>query len=222
MAFSIVVDGHNFINDLERYGKGKDYVLKQLSFPILHPIIQEKLRTEGLYSHPFIRTEFVCSDRGPMGSLKGIERDGLIRKLKNEKGVTVLEVPQHTSKQKGVDFTVFIRMMTLAKSPAQPHEIVLFASDTDYIPALRLMTEIGTHVVIVGFKNNGPLLNVDLINESYLSLDLEELLQHMEKVANNQRRSRITKKSGSQRAEPLSNLSTHDHRLPDQPAIEDK
>ena len=97
MAFSIIVDGHNFINDLERYGKGKDYVLKQLSFPILHATIQEKLRTEGLFSHPFIHTEFVCSDRGPIGSLKGTERDDLVRKLKNEKGVTVLEVPQHVT-----------------------------------------------------------------------------------------------------------------------------
>ncbi len=67
MAFSIVVDGHNFINDLERFGKEKDYILEQLSFPTLHSIIQNKLRSEGLYSHPFIRTEFVCSDRGPIG-----------------------------------------------------------------------------------------------------------------------------------------------------------
>lgn len=197
MAFSILVDGHNFINDLERYGKGRDYVMKELSFPILQVIIQKKLRTEGLYSHPFIHTEFVCSDRGPIGSLKGAERDDLITKLKNEKGVTVLEVPQHTAKQKGVDFTVFIRMMTLAKSPAQPHEIVLFASDTDYIPALRLMTEMGTHVVIVGFKKKGPLLNLGLVNESYLSLDLEELLQAMEKGADNQRLHRIAQNSGS-------------------------
>ncbi|MBM4306891.1 MAG: NYN domain-containing protein [Deltaproteobacteria bacterium] len=180
MAFSIVIDGHNFINDLERFGKDKTYISSQLSFPILHIIIQRRLQIEGLYSHPFIHTEFVCSDRGPIGSLKGGERDNLIKKLRNEKGVTVLEVPQHTEKQKGVDFTVFIRMMTLARTPAQPHEIVLFASDTDYIPAMRLMAEMGTHVVIVGFMKNGPILNEGLVNESYLSLDLEQLLQQME------------------------------------------
>jgi uncharacterized LabA/DUF88 family protein len=181
MAFSIVVDGHNFINDLERHGKDKEYILKQLSFPILQAIIQDRLRTEGLYSHPFIHTEFVCSNRGPIGSLKGAERDELIRKLKNEKGVTVLEVSQHTTQQKGVDLTVFIRMMTLTKSPAQPHHIVLFASDTDYVPALRLLAEQGTHVIIVGFKNTDPVLNEELINQSYLSLDLGELLAQMEK-----------------------------------------
>lgn len=155
MAFSIVVDGHNFINDLERIGKEKDYMLKQLSFPVLHTIIQHRLASEGLYGHPFIRTEFVCSDRGPIGSLKGTDRDDLIKKLKNEKGVTVLEVAQHTTRQKGVDLTVFVRMMTLAMAPIQPnqpHHIVLFASDTDYIPALKLLWEQGTHVVLVGFR----------------------------------------------------------------------
>lgn len=181
MAFSIVVDGHNFINDLCRRGKGKGYVLEKLSFPILHTVIQQRLKSEGLYSHPFIHTEFICSDHGEIGPFKGAERDELLKKLKNEKGVTVMEVPHHTKKQKGVDFTVFIRMMNLARSPIQPHEIVLFASDTDYVPALQLMAEQGTHVIIVGFKAGDCSLNEELVNESYLSLDLGELLENMEK-----------------------------------------
>ena len=185
MAFSIVVDGHNFINDLNREGKGKDYILNKLSFPILHSVVQARLKSEGLYSHPFIHTEFVCSDHGEIGPFRGVERNDLLKKLKKEKGVTVLEVPHHTKKQKGVDLTVFIRMMTLARSPAQPHEIVLFASDTDYIPALRLLAEQGTHVVIVGFKTGTSSLNEGLVNESYLSLDLGELLARMEKASDN-------------------------------------
>ena len=187
MAFSIIVDGHNFINDLERYGKDKDYILKKLSFPILQEIIQDKLKTEKLYSHPFIHTEFVCSNKGQIGPFKEEpERNELIKKLNNEKGVTVLEIIQHTNKQKGVDLTVFIRMMTLIKSSVQPHHIVLFASDTDYVPALRLLAEQGTHVIIVGFKNTTPPLSIGLINESYLSLDLGELLEQMEKEVDNQ------------------------------------
>jgi uncharacterized LabA/DUF88 family protein len=181
MAFSIVVDGHNFINDLFRRGKEKRYVLEKLSFPILHTVIQQRLKSEGLYSHPFIHTEFICSDHGEIGPFKGAERDELLKRLKNEKGVTVMEVPHHTKKQKGVDFTVFIRMMTLARSPMQPHEIVLFASDTDYVPALQLIAEQGTHVIIVGFKAGACSLNEELVNESYLSLDLGELLENMEK-----------------------------------------
>ena len=76
--------------------------------------------------------------------------------------------------------------MTLIKSSVQPHHIVLFASDTDYVPALRLLAEQGTHVIIVGFKNTTPPLSIGLINESYLSLDLGELLEQMEKEVDNQ------------------------------------
>lgn len=182
MAFSIVVDGHNFINDLNRHDKGKDYILNRLSFPFLHGAIQKRLKSEGLYSHPFVHTEFVCSDHGEIGPFKGAERNDLLKKLRNEKGVTVLEIPHHTKKQKGVDFTVFIRMMTLARSPVQPHEIVLFASDTDYVPAMRLLSEQGTHVIIVGFKTGTCYLNEGLVNESYLSIDLGELLKEMERT----------------------------------------
>ncbi|MDY6857025.1 MAG: NYN domain-containing protein [Thermodesulfobacteriota bacterium] len=141
MAFSIVIDGHNFINDLKRFGKDRSYILNRLSLPVLYGVIQRKLRDEGLYSHPYIRTEFVCSDKGQIGPFKDNERDEFIKKLRNEKGVTVFEVPQYTKQQKGVDLTVFIRMMTLIKSPTQPYHIVLFASDTDYVPALRLLAE---------------------------------------------------------------------------------
>ena len=160
--------------------------MNKLSFPILHAVIQKRLRAEGLYSHPFIHTEFICSDHGEIGPFKGDERKEVLKKLKYEKGVTILEIPHHTKKQKGVDLAVFIRMMTLARSPMQPHEIVLFSSDTDYVPALRLIAEQGTHVVIVGFKTGSCSLNEGLVNESYLSLDLGELLEDMEKASDNQ------------------------------------
>ncbi len=186
MAFSIVIDGHNFINDLKRQGKGEEYVLNKLSFPNLQTVVQQRLNSEGLYGHPFIRTEFICSDKGEIGPFKGDERKKLLEKLQNEKGVTVLEVPHHTKQQKGVDLTVFIRMMTLSQSSQQPHAIVLFSSDTDFVPAIRLIAEQGIHVVIVGFKTGSSPLNGNLINESYLSLDLGELLEEMEKLSDTQ------------------------------------
>lgn len=177
MAFTIIVDGHNFFNDLDRHGKDKEYILNKLSFPRLHMLIQQRLKSEGLYSHPFNHTEFVCSNRGKIAQFMGGERDELIKRLKRQKGVTVREVPQHTKegKQKGVDLTVFIRMLAYGKQ-VPPHEIVLIASDTDYVPALRLMSELGIHVITVGFKS----LNEELINESYLFIDLEDLLNKME------------------------------------------
>jgi hypothetical protein len=32
MGFVIVVDGHNFLSDLQNHGKGKDYVMNVLDF----------------------------------------------------------------------------------------------------------------------------------------------------------------------------------------------
>lgn len=72
-------------------------------------------------------------------------------------------------------------MMTLTNTKIQPHHIILMASDTDYIPAIRLLTEQGTHVVIVGFGNGKCVLNDGLINKSYLFLDLASLLKEMDK-----------------------------------------
>jgi hypothetical protein len=185
MAFSVVIDGHNFINDLHRNDKDTEYVLRELSLPILHDIIQERMKLAGMYSHPFIHAEFVCSGSGPIGNFKAELRNELLVKLKNEIGVTVREVPQHTQNQKEVDLTVFIRMLTLTTNPKiQPHHIVLFSSDTDFVPAIQLLTEQGTHVVIVGFKTGKSILNEALINESYLSLDLADLLKEMEKRVN--------------------------------------
>ena len=63
---------------------------------------------------------------------------------------------------------------------------MLFSSDTDFVPAIRLIAEQGIHVVIVGFKTDPNPLNPDLINESYLSLDLGELLEEMERLLDNQ------------------------------------
>jgi uncharacterized LabA/DUF88 family protein len=168
---------------LDRNGYPKDYILKTLSFPILHDIIQERMKSVGLWSHPFIHTDFVCSDRGQIGKAfaSHIDRMTLLKKLRNEMGVTVREVVQTTKSQKGVDFEVFTWMMTLTNTRIQPHHIVLFASDADYIPAIRLLTEQGAHVVVVGFKNGANPLNEGLINESYLSLDLKELLNEMGK-----------------------------------------
>ena len=184
-------------SDLDRHSKDKDYILNKLSFPILQTVVQQRLTSEGLYSHPFIRTEFICSDKGEIGAFKGDERKQLITKLQNEKGVTVLEVKHHTKKQKGVDLTVFIRMMTLAQSKHQPHAIVLFSSDTDFVPAIRLIAEQGIHVVTVGFKTVPNPLHADLINESYLSIDLGALLEEMENLSDNQANSADAKSSAA-------------------------
>ena len=109
MPFTIVVDGPNFINDLVRYGKTEDYIMNVLSFPVLQQLIQTRLAHEGLHSHPFIGTEFICSDKEQLGPFVGREREEFLDRLRRDKGVHVREVKLSSDEgeEKGVDITVF-------------------------------------------------------------------------------------------------------------------
>ena len=195
MGFAIIVDGPNFINDLKNSGKDMNYILETLSFPKIHEIIQRKLRRRGLSSHPFLHTYFVCSDKGQIGELRGEDRERLYDKLKNEKGVTVDIIKQGRKKgrEQQVDMSVFIRMLEMGplsipqKDPWR--HLVLVASDSDYVPAIRLLSSMGTHTIVVGFRElkdartgKSKKYPIELINESYLFLELSEILTEMENL----------------------------------------
>lgn len=179
MPFIIVIDGPNFINELHRHGKDKEYIMNKLSLPNLQAVIQEKLRENGLYSHPFLHTEFVCSNKPQIGEFKGRERTRLLKKLMSERGVSVrkVELSSKGEQEKGVDITVFATM--LERGGLLTH-IVLIGADRDYVPALNALTKRNIHTIVAGFKD-GKFVDL-LINESYLFLDLKELLAEMEKI----------------------------------------
>ena len=186
MPFSIIVDGHNLINDLKRNGKDTDYIKNTLSFPILANMIQRKLKENGLASHPYICTEFICSARGNIGDFKSQEREDILNKLRKERGVTVKTVEQHVQtkdenreRTKGDDMTVFVRLLQMG-NPATLRHVVLVASDTDYVPALQVLREYGIHTILVAFEKGKNPINTEMINQSYLFLDLEQLLTEME------------------------------------------
>lgn len=181
--------GPNFINDLEESGKDVNYILDTLSLPAIQGRIQERLKAHGLLSHPFIHTYFVCSDRGQIGeSIRGSDKQRLLDKLRNEMGVTVDEIIQ--SHRKGremqVDMSVFIRMLEMGPL-AIPHDpwrhIVLIASDSDYVPAIRMLSMMGTHTIVVGFRKLGKKkYPIELINESYLFLEMSEILEEVKQA----------------------------------------
>lgn len=187
MGFVVVVDGHNFLNSLRDNGKDVNYVTDTLSFPVLHGIIQDKLDQNGLAGRPFLHTYFVCSDRGQIGDLRGEDRNRFISKLKNERGVTVDEIRQTHAKRKQeqVDMHVFIRMLELGPL-ARPlydswRHIVLISADTDFVPAIRLLSAMGVHTIVIGFDSKEHPYPKELKNESYLFLELGEMLKEMEK-----------------------------------------
>jgi uncharacterized LabA/DUF88 family protein len=179
MPFVIVIDGPNFINELHRHGKDKDYIMNSLSLPVLQAVIQNELLINGLYSHPFLHTEFICSNKPQIGEFSGEERTKLLNKLMCERGVSVrkVELSSKGDQEKGVDITVFATM--LERGGLYTH-VVLIGADRDYVPALNALTKRNIHTIVVGFKD-GKFVNL-LINESFLFLDLKELLNKMEKI----------------------------------------
>jgi len=195
MPFAIIIDGPNFINDLNRYfqeevTRTKYYIMNRLSFPIIHGLIQKELKEKGLYSHPFLGTEFICANKSQIGPFRGQERTDLLSKLKREIGVKVREVALSPKEggEKGVDMTVFVRMLHLGRTTPVTH-VVLFASDKDYIPALEELRDLGIHTIVVGFKTmsvKGTEINYseELINESYLYINLKDILDRMDERIN--------------------------------------
>jgi uncharacterized LabA/DUF88 family protein len=190
MGFVIVIDGPNFINDLEACGKDVNYILGTLSLPAFQMAIQERLRANGLLSHPFIHTYFVCSEKKRIGeSIRGSDRDRLIEKLRNQRGVTVDEIRQShgKGKEQQVDMSVFIRMLEVGPLAIPMYDpwrhIVLVSSDSDYVPAIRMLSRMGTHTIVVGFRNlKEKEYPIELINESFLFLEMSEILTEMEKA----------------------------------------
>lgn len=178
MGFTIIVDGPNFINELLRHNKNKDYIMNKLSFPILHGLIQIRLRDAGLYSHPFLHTEFICSDKKQIGDFREGERDKLLDKLKHEKGVSVriIQLSSEEGQEKGVDATIFAQML---ERGTPTYHIVLITRDKDYVPMIEALTKRGIHTIVVGFDDGQ--YPIELVNESYLFIDLQELLDEMEK-----------------------------------------
>lgn len=188
MGFVIIVDGPNFINELERNGKDKTYIMKTFSFHILQGVIQNRLNQHGLRGHPFLHTYFVCSDKKQMGDFKDEERQALLDKLKCETGVTVDKILQShkEGKEHEVDMHVFIRMLEMGPLARPYHDewrhIVLISKDSDFVPAIRLLSQMGTHTIVVGFDSKENPFPMELKNESYLFLELRDVLGEMEKI----------------------------------------
>jgi hypothetical protein len=183
MGFAIIVDGPNFINDIHRYGKDVDFLLNNLSFPAIDGRIQQKLKENGLSSHPFIHTYFVVSDRGNLGHLKNEDKIKFLNILRNQREVTVDEIIQShgKGKEQQVDMSVFIRMLEMGPLSI-PHydpwrHIVLISSDSDYVPAIRLLSRMGTHTIVAGFRKLGEKeYPIELINEAYLFIEMSEIV----------------------------------------------
>lgn len=181
MPFSIIIDGPNFISRLKEK-KGQDYIMNNFDFGRFHHYIQKRLTEAHLNSVPFVHTYFICSDGGSIGTFDESMRDDLLRKIRHSKGVTVVEVKQHTSKsrgEKGVDMTVLTKAIDCFNSSAN-HEIVIITQDSDFVPAIQCLTQLNAHVIICGFFHKNSNTDEQLINVSYDYIDLKKIIAQVE------------------------------------------
>lgn len=194
MAFTIVIDGPNFINMLHNLGKDKEEILDAFSFEVFRDMIQRELRRRGLYSHPFLHAEFIYSNKPRIGDFTEDKKKLLINKIGNSDGFTPKKIPltEGKQKEKGVDIAVFAKMMDVmlnSLTVRDPQHVVLIASDKDYVPALQLLRRVGIHTIVIGPKQYVDRKDKEtkeypkeLIYESYLFIDLKEILKEMEKA----------------------------------------
>lgn len=180
ISFTIIIDGPNFINSLTRHGKDSDYIMN-FSFPTFRRTIQAQLKQLGLSHQTFKGTDFVCSNKKQLGPFTGRGRAKFIEKLKREQGVSVIEVNLSTPNsghEKGVDTTVITQMFEASENLGRKCEIILVASDRDYIPPTRVLRRWGCHVINVAFDD--AFHSPDQINESFMFFDLKDILERME------------------------------------------
>ena len=158
MAFTVVIDGPNFINMLHDLGKSKEDILKDsFSFEKLTNVIQRQLKLKGLYSHPFLHAEFIYSNKNRIGNFVNDEKKLLINKIGNSDGFSPREIQltEEKQKEKGVDIAVFAKMMDVMLNnllPSDTQHVVLIARDKDYVPALILLRRVGIQTAVVGPK----------------------------------------------------------------------
>lgn len=152
-------------------------------FPTFRKTIQARLKELGLSHKPFMGTEFICSNKKQLGPFMGRRRTKYIQKLKREQGISVTEVGLSTpaaGQEKGVDTTVITKMFEASENLGRKCEIVLVASDRDYIPPTQVLRRWGCHVINVAFDDANH--SDDQINESFMFLNLTEILKRMDEA----------------------------------------
>lgn len=75
---------------------------------------------------------------------------------------------------------VFAKMLEMGDIT---YDIVLIARDRDYAPGIEALTRRGIHTVVIGFDDGE--YPIELKNETYLFIDLQELLKEMEETIRN-------------------------------------
>lgn len=164
----IIIDGPNYINRILDMSIDKDIISNQLSFKNFRDVLKIQLKGRGIdVQLPLI--EFVCSKKlfgSPSKKFTQSERDTMLERVMNERGVHIEEVNLPGSTEKGVDTMITMKIESFSERYKQ---IILITNDRDFVPLLSKMREKGTIVILVSLSKTVP---EELINECYISINL--------------------------------------------------
>ncbi len=166
----ILIDGPNYINRILEMQIDKDIIAAQLSLDQLRKELAYQFARAEIVGTPSF-TDFVCSKK-LFGSgeqkFTQAERQAMLDRVMEEKGVHIEVVDLPGSNEKGVDNMVSTILETLS---ATFQSVVLITNDRDYVPVMHKMREKGVKLILVSFSEDRPR---ELVNEAYFTLDLSE------------------------------------------------
>jgi len=170
----IVIDGPNFINRILELEIDKDIIAKQITLDgfrkRLNNIFEEmdiNIRVDLM--------KFVCSKK-LFGQSKNKftqqERDSMIQRLMNERGVHIEEVSLLGSSEKGVDTTVSSLLEAFSE---KCDDMFLISHDRDYVPVLKRLREKSKKLYLIALNDKFP---IELANEAYQTIRMDQEWRH--------------------------------------------
>lgn len=178
MAYSVIIDGPNFISRLIDNGLDKDFIAEKFS---LNNFLVEEIRIalkKEFGADSALGLEFFYSQKipGPTKNkmtnnqwLKFIERES------KENAVYLRKVEIDSDKEKGVDIAVAVRLIEVAEKCTV---VCLVSSDKDFLPALEYLKNKGTYICTAGASKLHP---IELKNVSYFFIDITHYLEKIQR-----------------------------------------
>ena len=174
MNTPIIIDGPNFINRILELIIDKDLIARQFTLDGFRTRLND-IFEEMSINIQLDLMEFVCSKKlfgQGENKFNQQERDSMIKRLMNEKGVHIEEVSLPGSSEKGVDTTVSSMLETFSDK----HEsLLLISHDRDFVPVLKKLREKGKKIYLIALNNKFPH---ELSNEAYQTIRIDQEWRH--------------------------------------------
>ena len=174
MAYSVIIDGPNFIARLIDHGLDKEFIANKFS---LNNFLIKEIRISLMKefgADSALGLEFLYSQKIPGPSNNKMSREQwqrFIERESQENAVFLKKVQINSDKEKGVDIAVAVRLIEIAE---MCNVVCLVSSDKDFLPALEYLKNKGIYICTAGI---GQLHPIELKNVSYFFIDISNYLK---------------------------------------------